>query len=314
MDLEGQGAARIEREADRSRLDDRGFILVALLIGIAVASVWMAALLPAWRQQVIRGRETELIFRGEQYARAIWLYRQKMNGALPTNLDDLVDQHVLRHKWKDPITNDEFLPKVSCLVLPTGGGPGGGGSLPGRAGSAPRGLGGVASTSMELFQAPARGGGGRPVTPGGTPAQPPGRGTQFPGTAPRQGAPGGGFGGAPQGGICGVQSRSTETSIKIYNGQQEYDLWEFDINTAQALFARDVQRLGGAGSAPQIGLPGQPGRGTPQNLGPGIGQPPRGRGAGGRRGGGPGAGRAFGPGGPGTRPTGPGIGPGRGRG
>src|SRR5689334_5099246 len=70
-----------------SRLDDGGFIMVALLIGIAVAAVWMAALLPSWRQQVVRERETELIFRGQQYARAIRLYQQQMGGALPTSFD-----------------------------------------------------------------------------------------------------------------------------------------------------------------------------------------------------------------------------------
>ena len=53
---------------------DRGFAMVALLIGMSVAAIWMTAALPAWRQQAQRQKEEDLIFRGEQYARAIVLY------------------------------------------------------------------------------------------------------------------------------------------------------------------------------------------------------------------------------------------------
>ena len=119
-----RAGATSESACRTSGLDDRGYIMVALLVGVAIASVWMAAALPSWRQQAIREKEAELAFRGEQYARAILLYRQKMNGALPSTMDDLLSQHVLRKKWKDPITNEEFLPKAGC-VQPGVGGPGG---------------------------------------------------------------------------------------------------------------------------------------------------------------------------------------------
>jgi type II secretory pathway pseudopilin PulG len=119
------------------RLDDRGFVMVALLIGIAVSSVWMAALLPAWRQQATREKEAELIFRGEQYARAIGLYRRK-TGALPGNIDILVSQRYLRKKYLDPVTGKDFLPVGGGTVQP--------GSPPG----APQvGIVGVRSTSNE---------------------------------------------------------------------------------------------------------------------------------------------------------------------
>ena len=71
---------------------DDGFVMVALLVSIAVAAVWMGTLLPSWRQQAIREREAELAFRGESYARAIYLYRQK-TGNLPPTVDILVQQH-----------------------------------------------------------------------------------------------------------------------------------------------------------------------------------------------------------------------------
>lgn len=85
--------------------------MVVLLVAMAVTAVWMGAALPAWRQQVIREREAELIFRGEQYARAIYLYRQKNGGQVsPPNIDILVSQKYLRRKYLDPMTGKDFLP------------------------------------------------------------------------------------------------------------------------------------------------------------------------------------------------------------
>src|SRR5262245_30406155 len=101
MNLAGQGNRR-QPGAGRSRLDDRGYIMVVLLIGIAVAAVWMGSMLPSWRQQAVREKEADLIFRGEQYARAIALYWRK-NQSLPPSIDILVSQHYLRQKYKDPI-------------------------------------------------------------------------------------------------------------------------------------------------------------------------------------------------------------------
>jgi type II secretory pathway pseudopilin PulG len=110
---------------------DRGYIMVALLVGMAIAAVWMSALLPTWRQQTQRQKETDLIFRGEQYARAIALFAVKNNGALPQSIDDLVSQNYLRKKWKDPITGKDFQVIGSGAVgQPAGSAPG-----PGRAGS-----------------------------------------------------------------------------------------------------------------------------------------------------------------------------------
>ena len=71
-------------------------------------AIMMTVALPKWRQQTQRAREEELIFRGEQYARAIVLYMVKNRGAYPPSIDILVEQRYLRKKWKDPITNDDF--------------------------------------------------------------------------------------------------------------------------------------------------------------------------------------------------------------
>ena len=57
--------------------------LVVLLVGMAIVAIWMSAALPAWRQQVQRQREDDLIFRGEQYARAIVSTRKRTKAPSP---------------------------------------------------------------------------------------------------------------------------------------------------------------------------------------------------------------------------------------
>ncbi len=115
--------------------------MVAMLISLAVGAIWMSAALPSWRQQAIREKEAELIFRGEQYARAIYLYRTKNNGAQPQSLDQLVQQRYLRKKYLDPITGKDFVP----IATATGQGGQGGGTLP----FAGAGIFGVRSTSND---------------------------------------------------------------------------------------------------------------------------------------------------------------------
>jgi type II secretory pathway pseudopilin PulG len=130
----------------RVRLDDGGFVMVALLIGIAISAVWMSALLPSWHQQQTREREAELIFRGEQYARAIYLYRQRNNQAPPPNVDTLVSQRYLRKKYLDPMTGKDFL--IVGGITTVQGGRGVPGPAPG-ASTQTAGITGVRSTSNE---------------------------------------------------------------------------------------------------------------------------------------------------------------------
>ena len=100
--------------------------MAALLVSLAVMSVLMGALLPAWRHQAQREKEAELVFRGEQYVRAIRLWEMKMGpGSRPPNFDILVQQKFLRKKYKDPMTEDgEFQPLYVGANLPAPGAPG----------------------------------------------------------------------------------------------------------------------------------------------------------------------------------------------
>jgi type II secretory pathway pseudopilin PulG len=202
--------------------------MAALLVSIAVMAVMMSVAMPAYRHLARREKEAELAFRGEQYARAIALFRAKNGNNFPPSIDVLVQGKYLRKKYLDPMTPDgEF------RIIPVG-------NPTGQPGNPPLGRG-----------APSQGRGG---------AAPPttGSGQTF-----------------ISGGIMGVASKSTETSIRTYKGQTRYDMWPFTFNV--------VNRPGG--NMPGAGAPGGRG-GQPQ---PGMG-PGRGRG---------------------NAPMGPGMGPGR---
>ena len=252
MGLACSGTPASTGRPGRSGLDDRGFIMVVLLVGMAIGAIWMSAALPAWRQQMQRQREEDLIFRGEQYARAIVTYQKKNQGAYPPNIDILVQNRYLRKKWKDPITNDDFMPVGAGLAnidRPT----------------SPRGA--------QAPVAPSIGG----TQPGRGPGGAPGSGQQQQ-TAQNNQPPG----------VSGVRSKSNATSIKIYQGQQQHSLWAFD---AMQLYARmgysparggqPPGQRGGPGTGRDTG-PGAPGgpRGGPvgpgggRQVGPGGGPPP----------------------------------------
>ena len=86
--------------------NQRGYAMAAVLVGVAIMSIVMSALLPVWRQQVQREKEAELAFRGEQYARAIYLFQRANGGRNPPSLDVLVSGRFIRKKYKDPMTED----------------------------------------------------------------------------------------------------------------------------------------------------------------------------------------------------------------
>lgn len=171
--------------------------MAALLVGLSIMAVMMTVAMPVWKQMAQRERETELVFRGLQYARAVGLYGRKYANANPPSLDVLVQQRFLRRKYKDPITNDDFLllyAGQTGTIAPGGISPAPG-QQSGRAGA----------------------GGGSPTTQTGQP----------PGTSSITFAPGG-----ATGGIVGVASKSKAGSIRIYNGRTHYNEWVFTYTQA----------------------------------------------------------------------------------
>jgi type II secretory pathway pseudopilin PulG len=106
--------------------------MVALLVGLSIMAVALSVALPAWRTMTQREKEAELVFRGEEYARAIALFQRKYANTFPPSVDVLVEQRFLRRKYLDPITGDEFQPLLVGQALP-----GQAATQQGRAGGAP---------------------------------------------------------------------------------------------------------------------------------------------------------------------------------
>ena len=87
--------------------------MAALLVALAIMAILLSVAMPVWRHEARREKEAELVFRGEQYARAVALFRFKnanIPNAFPPSIDSLVQGRYLRKKYKDPMTKDgEFV-------------------------------------------------------------------------------------------------------------------------------------------------------------------------------------------------------------
>jgi len=124
MELDGQpfDSARGEPFDVAHARSHRGYAMAALLVGMSVMAVLMSALLPVWTHMATREKEAELVFRGQQYARAIGLFQRKYANTAPPTIDVLVEQRFLRKKYKDPITNDDFQPIYANQAIQAPGG------------------------------------------------------------------------------------------------------------------------------------------------------------------------------------------------
>ena len=89
-----------------SRPGEAGYSLVALMAGIAIMTVMMAAAVPSWRYLMKNDAEEELLFRGGEIADAIARYQRKNGNALPPSLEVLVKGKYLRRAYKDPMTKN----------------------------------------------------------------------------------------------------------------------------------------------------------------------------------------------------------------
>ena len=93
--------------------------MAALLVGLSLMSVMLSVALPVWHTVLRREREAELVFRGEQYVRAIVLFQRKYAGTFPPSIEVLLQERFLRRRYQDPITNGEF--QLLYVGVPAGG-------------------------------------------------------------------------------------------------------------------------------------------------------------------------------------------------
>ena len=83
-----------------------GFSLVAVMAGMTIMLVLMAAAMPTWKYVVQNEREQELYFRGDAIASAIERYQKKNGGTPPPSLAVLVKGKFLRQAYEDPMVKD----------------------------------------------------------------------------------------------------------------------------------------------------------------------------------------------------------------
>ena len=209
--------------------------MVALLVGMSIMAVALSVALPSWSAMAKREREEELIFRGQQYARAIALYQRRYANAFPPNFDILVEQRFLRKRYKDPMTEDgEFQPIYMGQTIP------------------------AQTTNSTQTTGPNNAEFGDALRRAQASLQ----------EVQRQA---GGIGGGVNTGLMGVVSKSTATSMRLYNGRDKYNEWAFVATQA-------TTRAG----APNAGQNPTDRRGGPPNRGR-TGAPPQ-RGGPARRG------------------------------
>lgn len=99
------------------RTQNSGFTYIALLAAIVILGILMGAAGKYWQTVMLREKEEELLFRGEQYRLAIARYYNAKPGvhAYPPNLEALLSdgrfpqaRRHLRRQYKDPITGEDF--------------------------------------------------------------------------------------------------------------------------------------------------------------------------------------------------------------
>jgi hypothetical protein len=231
------------------RRSEAGYTL--MLVVFMVASMWIMATVVTMNiiTEGKRQKEDEMIWRGNQYARAIGLYVRRFNGKFPTKIEDLTNQtngvRFLRQAYKDPMNKEDgswrFIyvgpngiligsNRQSTLIQGAVGGTG-------TAGGAP--LGGILG---QLQNSPQN-------TPGfgapGVQGTQSGSSTSDAGSSSSQPQP---LGGAVAGGnIIGVGSKIDKPSLKVYLGESNYKNWEFIWNPfGRAVPGQQPNNLNGA--------------------------------------------------------------------
>src|SRR5512133_1827739 len=99
------------------RQQQRGMALLTVLFVVVVIGLMLGLAGQTWSNLMQREREDELLFRGDQYRRAIQSYYEKSPGvgAYPTDVKLLLEDNRfltkvrhLRQPWPDPFTGEDF--------------------------------------------------------------------------------------------------------------------------------------------------------------------------------------------------------------
>jgi type II secretory pathway pseudopilin PulG len=223
----------------------RGYALLIMMMMVTLLLVSLAAGLPSVYTEGQREREEELIFRGNEYARAIALFRRRFN-RFPNSVNELLRTNgirFLRHAYPDPMSRSGKWRFIHANINGT--------LLDSKTTN------NLLPAALANQQNPADASKGQSLFNG--PGPPTGTSSFLGGGKEIQGA----F-------IAGVASSSTRESIRVLNQRRHYDEWEF----------LGVEGSAGVGSGGSVGVgrppaqpaaPAQPAQpATPASPGPQI--------------------------------------------
>lgn len=207
--------------AVRRARGQEGYTLVGVLILVAIVNIGLAVVVTSWRTIDTRAREAELIWRGEQIARAIVCHGVTEATEPLEKLEQLVESNCLRALYLDPMSRDGKWRILRQSDVTDG-------TIAALQGQPAPDAEGAAGTVGFL------GAGQRPGTAegSGTPDTP-GSGLQISVTVERPslqgglslGASTGGVGGANT--IIGVMSTKTGAATRVYRTYDKYERWLF---------------------------------------------------------------------------------------
>jgi type II secretory pathway pseudopilin PulG len=194
----------------RGRKKQAGYVLLAILFLLVLLTLALMAVAPTVARQIQRDREEEMIHRGQQYARAIRKFYKK-TGRYPNSVKDLLDTNhlrFLRQEYKDPMTADgkwRLLHVGEVQITPTG--------FFGQS------LQNVTNSSLGTNVNPAAA-----SNPQATPGTNPGTTNPSSQNSGLFSSSGQTFGSGP---VVGVSSFSKKQSLKVLNGKDHYNDWQF---------------------------------------------------------------------------------------
>ena len=90
---------------------ESGHLVLLVMMAVTVGAIMLTAAVQQWSTVERREREAELMFRGNQYVKAIKLYQLEHGGALPTSLEQLYEPgprrlRYIRKLFRDPMAPD----------------------------------------------------------------------------------------------------------------------------------------------------------------------------------------------------------------
>ena len=181
---------------------ESGYALIVILLLLAFVLISLSVAIPPLLTLAQREKEEELLFRGEQYQRAVGRFYRKF-GRYPLKVDELLwtnDRAFLRRPYPDPMTSNG-----NWRIL--------------RLGPAGQIVGSKHQVKAPEPEQPRRPRGRQPARSGSQ--------SQRQSTSQSQSSGSSMGSGGVNLPIVGVASTSDKLSIRIYNGYMRYDQWEF---------------------------------------------------------------------------------------